>query len=204
MAQLAQALFLQAERRLTPEARELMQRAVAREPNQTTALGMLGMDAFERQDYARAVSYWSTLLSNLHPQSPQAEIIRQAQTRAKQLALASGDLAGIEVVVEAPAEIPEQGVLYVFAKAANGSAVPLAVVRSSPAGEWPKRVVLTPADAMRADLSLTQHEEIQLTARLSLSGAVTASSGDLQGDAGPLRWRDQQDPVRLVLDTRIP
>ena len=204
MAQLAQALFLQAERRLSPEARELMERAVALQPNQTTALGMLGMDAFEREDYPAAVDYWSTLLSNLHPQAPQAEIIRQAQTRAKQLALASGDLAGIEVVVEAPADIPQQGVLYVFAKAADGGALPLAVVRSSPAGEWPKRVVLTPADAMRADISLSQHEKIQLTARLSLSGAVTAGSGDLQGESGVLRWREHEGPVRLVLDKRIP
>lgn len=204
MAQLAQALFLQAERRLSPEARELMERAVALQPNQTTALGMLGMDAFEREDYPAAVDYWSTLLSNLHPQAPQAEIIRQAQTRAKQLALASGDLAGIEVVIEAPADIPQQGVLYVFAKAADGGALPLAVVRSSPAGEWPKRVVLTPADAMRADISLSQHEKIQLTARLSLSGAVTAGSGDLQGESGVLRWREHEGPVRLVLDKRIP
>lgn len=204
MAQLAQALFLEAERRLSPEARELMERAVALQPNQTTALGMLGMDAFEREDYPAAVDYWSTLLSNLHPQAPQAEIIRQAQTRAKQLALASGDLAGIEVVVEAPADIPQQGVLYVFAKAADGGALPLAVVRSSPAGEWPKRVVLTPADAMRADISLSQHEKIQLTARLSLSGAVTAGSGDLQGESGVLRWREHEGPVRLVLDKRIP
>ena len=204
MAQLAQALFLQAERRLSPEARELMERAVALQPNQTTALGMLGMDAFEREDYPAAVDYWSTLLSNLHPQAPQAEIIRQAQTRAKQLALASGDLAGIEVVVEAPADIPQQGVLDVFGKAADGGALRLAVVRSSPAGEWPKRVVLTPADAMRADISLSQHEKIQLTARLSLSGAVTAGSGDLQGESGVLRWREHEGPVRLVLDKRIP
>ncbi len=204
MAQLAQALFLQAERRLSPEARELMQRAVALQPNQTTALGMLGMDAFEREEYVAAVGYWSTLLGNLHPQAPQAEIIRQAQTRAKQLALASGELSGIEVVVEGPADIPGQGVLYVFAKAADGSALPLAVVRSSPAGEWPKRVVLTPADAMRADLSLSQHDQIQLTARLSLSGAVTPGSGDFQGEYGPLRWREHEGPVRLVLDKRIP
>ncbi|MBB3046218.1 cytochrome c-type biogenesis protein CcmH [Litorivivens lipolytica] len=204
MAQLAQAMFLQSQRRLTPEARALIQRAVELEPNQTTALGMLGMDAFERADYPAAVGFWSTLLNNLHPQSPQAEIIRQAQARAKQLALESGELPGIEVIVDAPEDLPQQGVLYVFARAVGGSSVPLAVVRQSPSGEWPKRVILTVADAMRPDLSLVQHEEVQLTARLSLSGAVVASSGDIQGESGPLRWREQSEPVRLVLDTRIP
>ncbi len=204
MAQLAQALFLRDGRKLGGEARQLMEQAIALDPRQTTALGMLGMDAFERGDYAGAVERWTALLSGLPPQSPQSRVIGEALAQAKKLALESGSLAGIAVTVT-PGEgvnLPDSGVLYVFAKAAQGPGFPLAVVRQPLGGEvsWPQRFVLTPADAMRPDMTLDAFDTVQLTARFSASGSVAAAPGDVEAQSDALDWRTLEGPVSLSLD----
>ena len=224
MAQLAQALFLQNGRKLDDESRELMRRAAELDATQTTALGMLGIDAFDRGDYAAAVDHWSLLLRNISPQAPQAEVIRHALERAKQMVSAEGaledavdsavkgtvdegEVEGIRVRISKGAlDLPRSGVLYVFAKAAEGPGFPLAVVRTpqSANADWPQEFLLTPQDAMRPDMTLDQFESVRLTARFSQSGTVTAASGDVEGSSGALNWRDLDAPVELVLDTRIP
>lgn len=207
MAQLAQALFLRDGRKLDGEARALMEQAIALDPAQTTALGMLGMDAFERGDYAQAVQRWTALLSSLSPQSPQSQVIGEALARAKQLALENGTLGGIVVLVDRAdsVSLPDQGVLYVFAKAADGPGFPLAVVRKPQSGDisWPQQFVLTPADAMRADMTLDKFEDVKLTARFSRGGSVAPTAGDVEGHSAQLRWRSLEGPVSLVLDSLV-
>ncbi|WP_372764274.1 tetratricopeptide repeat protein, partial [Litorivivens sp.] len=207
MAQLAQALFLRDGRKLDGEARALMEQAIALDPAQTTALGMLGMDAFERGDYAQAVQRWTALLSSLSPQSPQSQVIGEALARAKQLALENGTLGGIVVSVDRAdsVSLPDQGVLYVFAKAADGPGFPLAVVRKPQSGDisWPQQFVLTPADAMRADMTLDKYENVKLTARFSRGGSVAPTAGDVEGHSAQLRWRSLEGPVSLVLDSLV-
>ncbi len=207
MAQLAQALFLRDGRKLDGEARALMEQAIALDPAQTTALGMLGMDAFERGDYAQAVQRWTALLSSLSPQSPQSRVIGEALARAKQLALENGTLGGIVVLVDRAdsVSLPDQGVLYVFAKAADGPGFPLAVVRKPQSGDisWPQQFVLTPADAMRADMTLDKFEDVKLTARFSRGGSVAPTAGDVEGHSAQLRWRSLEGPVSLVLDSLV-
>lgn len=206
MAQLAQALFLQNGRQLNDEARQLMRRAAELDPAQTTALGMLGIDAFDRGDYPAAIDHWSLLLRNMSPQAPQADVIRHALERAKELASADGLVEGIRVTVSRGATpLPASGVLYVFAKAAEGPGFPLAVVRKPQSADasWPQEFLLTPKDAMRPEMTLEQFESVKLTARFSQSGSVTAATGDIEGSSGALNWRDLEAPVELVLDTRV-
>lgn len=216
MAQLAQALFLQNGRKLDDESRALMRRAVELDPTQTTALGMLGIDAFDREDYPAAIDHWSLLLRNISPDAPQADVIRHALARAKQMVSAGGvarkgsdesAVEGIRVRISKGAhELPRSGVLYVFAKAAQGPGFPLAVVRKPQNADasWPQEFTLTPQDAMRPDITLDQFESVKLTARFSQSGTVSAASGDVEGSSEAITWRDLDAPVELVLDTRIP
>lgn len=207
MAHLAQALFLQNDRRLNDESRALMRRAVEIDPSQTTALGMLGIDAFERQDYQAAIDHWSQLLRLLDPGAPQAQIISNALDRAREQASAEGVIEGIRVrVSQGDIDLPARGVLYVFARAADGPAFPLAVLRKPQHGEqsWPQSFLLTPEDAMRPEMTLREHDEVVVTARYSLSGSVTPATGDVEGRSAVLRWRELEQPLELVLDTRIP
>ncbi|WP_257252302.1 c-type cytochrome biogenesis protein CcmI, partial [Endozoicomonas sp. SESOKO3] len=62
-AQLAQVLFLANRNQVNGEVRGLYQDALSKDESNTTALGLKGIDAFEREDYKQAVQAWTKALS---------------------------------------------------------------------------------------------------------------------------------------------
>jgi hypothetical protein len=69
--------------------------------------------------------------------------------------------------------------LFVFAKAAQGPAIPLAIARLTVA-QLPARVTLTDAMSMMPNVTLSKFPRIILGARISKSGNAIAQSGDFQ------------------------
>lgn len=72
----ADALAVTRESRLAGEPAALLERALALDPNHAKALSLAGTAAFERQDYAAAVSRWERLLEVAPPHSPFVEPMR--------------------------------------------------------------------------------------------------------------------------------
>lgn len=70
--------------------------------------------------------------------------------------------------------------LFIFAQAANGPRMPLAVVRAS-AAELPREFRLDDSMAMTPAARLSGAKEVIVQARISKSGSATPSPGDLQG-----------------------
>ncbi len=111
-----------------------------------------------------------------------------AMATAAPAAAASGDPAAagegialrIVVAPELAARVPASAPLFVLARGAAGGP-PLAAIRRSSA-ELPLDVALTDANAMIPGTSLTQVDDLQLVARVSLTGRPVASSGDLYGE----------------------
>ncbi len=58
LAYAAQANYLAAGRELDPKSQALAEQSLAINPHQRTALGLLGMAAFERGQYRAAIQYW--------------------------------------------------------------------------------------------------------------------------------------------------
>lgn len=195
-AQYAQALYLAAERRLTPEAAAQAQLALQLDPDQATALGLLGIDAFERQDYAQALLHWRHLVRLLPAGSPNAELIQRGIDQAEQK-LGPAGLPGPRLVVavalapELAAAVPEGATLFVFARAAGGSPMPLAVVKME-AGKLPVTVTLDDSMAMAPGMNLSSAERVEVVARISASGQVRAAPGDLEGGSAPLAPKGSQ------------
>ena len=79
------------------------------------------------------------------------------------------------------ADLPADTAVFVYAKAASGPPMPLAVARRTLA-DLPFTVTLTDADAMMPAMRLSQFAEISVGARISLSGDAIAQSGDLYGE----------------------
>ena len=77
---------------------------------------------------------------------------------------------------------------------------PLAVVRHSTA-DLPETILLGDENAMIAGTTLTGIEELQFTARISLSGGPTAAPGDLFGQIN-YRWTNGNS-AELVIDTLV-
>jgi cytochrome c-type biogenesis protein CcmH len=87
--------------------------------------------------------------------------------------------------------------VYVFARAAEGPRLPLAIVKQA-AGSWPLRFTLDDSTAMSPDARLSSATSVVVVARVSRSGNATPQPGDLVGQTAPLS--PGSAPVRLVID----
>ncbi|MEM1111790.1 MAG: cytochrome C biogenesis protein [Pseudomonadota bacterium] len=103
LAYAAQAEFLAAGRVLDERSQMLAEQALAVNPHQRTALGLLGMASFERGQYRAAIGYWQRLLAVEPPDSESASMIQGVIT------LAEARLNGSDAVAEAPAATTEPG-----------------------------------------------------------------------------------------------
>ena len=84
-AELAQVLFSLADNTPTDEMQAHAQKALAADPTNAGALGLLGIAAFAREDYRAASTYWQAALTNTPPMSSSAEALRSGIKRAKVL-----------------------------------------------------------------------------------------------------------------------
>jgi cytochrome c-type biogenesis protein CcmH len=91
--------------------------------------------------------------------------------------------------------------LFVFAKAASGPQMPLAIARLT-AAQLPASVTLTDAMGMVPGLDLSQFPNVVVGARISRSGNATAQRGDLQ-TLNIAATTAQVESVHLVITDRI-
>jgi cytochrome c-type biogenesis protein CcmH len=99
-------------------------------------------------------------------------------------------------------KVPANALLFVFAKAASGPPMPLAVSRQ-PVGNWPVTLSLDDSMAMAPSLKLSAFDRYAITARVSASGQAMAQSGDLQGSL-QLSREQAGKPVELLIDSAVP
>jgi cytochrome c-type biogenesis protein CcmH len=75
--------------------------------------------------------------------------------------------------------------LFVFARAAEGPRMPLAIVRQ-PAGTMAVEVTLDDSSAMAPEFKLSGFPRVVVGARISRSGNATPQPGDLEGLSDPM------------------
>jgi len=217
LAALAETRFLGNDNRVTPEIRALLDRALAENPQETTALGLAGIDAFNREEFNEAIGYWRRALAQLG-QSPQAAAFERGIERARQ-ALAEngagqdtadetkespGEAVTLEVEVSLGPGVPFEPdqTVFVYARAWQGSPMPLAIKRLK-AGNLPGTIVLDETMAMSPNASLASADQVELVARLSQSGDAMARAGDWQASRGPVSLSNASEALSLVIDQRV-
>ena len=209
LAEYAQASFYMEGNRVGIRSRELARLALSKQPTNSTALGLLGIDAFEQKRYAEAINYWQSILQ-AHPNIGEAESLRIGIARARAMAgetaaPASEDAIAARLHLEvslAPellASVDPDDALFVFARAVAGPPMPLAAVRLR-AGDLPREVLLSDAQAMTPAAKLSMAEEVNLVARISKSGTPQGQKGDLEGKLGPIKVKTTQSKIKLVID----
>jgi len=198
LAQLAQAQFFANGRKLDKATESLLQDALAINPRDNTSLGLLGVAAYESENYLAAVGYWQRLLKLMNPNNPNTSAITNGITKAKsllspeQLAQLEKEIADsikarisitVDIADHLKAKLPKDADLFVLAKAQSGPPMPLAVQRLN-VQTWPVTVMLDDSMAMMDSLRLSEFDNVVITARISKSGVGNAKAGDLEGNSG--------------------
>lgn len=206
LAQLAQARYLLNGRQVDEQTQALLNRAFAINPQQATALGVLGIDAFAAGRYSEALTYWQSLLQVLPPNSAEAGVIAGGIAESKRLAMAAGDLQGLAVTVAVNADLgpTPAGVLFVVAKSADGSPMPVAAMRLPLSAaldqKWPVTVYLTDSDVIRQGKVLADFPELVVSAHISLAGTAIRRAGDWLAEPVDLGADAEASSIALTIN----
>ncbi len=229
LAYAAQAQYLAAGRTLSDSARLRAEQALATDPQQRTALGLLGMASFEQQQYRAAIEYWQRLLAleTSDSQSGQmiAEVIETARQRwgeadpgaaaafaasaaqavSSSSATATASGVGVTVRVAAPANTaigPADTVFILARNADTGSRMPIAVQRLTGA-QLPLTVRLDDGNSM-AGQKLSQTPSVIVAVQVSPDGRPGEDSASWLGEIGPVVPTIDDAPLEIVLRPNTP
>ncbi|HEX7248962.1 MAG TPA: c-type cytochrome biogenesis protein CcmI, partial [Burkholderiales bacterium] len=202
LADFADALAMARGQSLQGEPEKLVMRALEIDPQNLKALALAGTAAFHRNDFKRAAEYWERMLALVAPDSEDAKSIRENVNEAR--SRAGAPAAAVSAPAAKPGAAPHPGIrgtvrlsqklrdrlspgdtLFVFARAAEGAPMPLAILRRK-AGELPLEFALNDSMAMAPGMNLSAFQRVVITARVSKSGDAKAHPGDLQGASKPV------------------
>ncbi len=166
----------------------------------------------------------STVLSSVKAQIAEAEALRDgkpppaAAAAAPSSAIAAGDAETrgadasasaaprLTVRVTVDPSLAERvdptATLFVFARAASGPPMPLAIERLH-ASDLPATVVLDESKGMLPSMKLSTFAQVVVGARVSKSGDAMPQPGDLQALSPPLDVH-RTEPVELAIDEVVP
>jgi cytochrome c-type biogenesis protein CcmH len=207
---------------------ELVTLALQTDPNNTKALELAGIHAYQNQNFAQAVTFLDRLQPQLPPGTRYAQEILAMRNEAQRLAqlggdaqaagaqlpsapdgqgasaplaLAAGRIAGsVEVAAALQARVGDQDTVYLIARAGEGGP-PLAATRVK-VGRFPLSFSLDDSMAMNPANTLSGHKEVVVLARISASGNPIAQPGDLEGRITGVAVGAKD--VKLVIDRVLP
>jgi cytochrome c-type biogenesis protein CcmH len=204
LADFADALAMARGQRLEGEPARLIERALEIDPKNLKALALAGTVAFERQDYAAAAALWGRMLPLVPPDSEDARAISENVEEAKKLA-GIGSHPGVRGTVRLAPELRKQvkpdDTVFVFARAAEGPPMPLAVLRAR-AADLPLSFALNDTMAMAQGLTVSAHPRVVITARIAKSGSAKPTAGDLEGKSPPVA--NDASGVTVLIDQVVP
>jgi cytochrome c-type biogenesis protein CcmH len=217
----AESLALAGGGRLAGRPAELIARALAADPDHGHALALAGAAAFERKDWKGAIAHWERLAKQFPSGSEQGETVTRSLAAAREELAKAGTaaapskpapqaasagvkfrLAGsVRLSPALAAKASPEDAVFIFARAASGPPMPLAVLRKT-VKELPLEFTLDDASAMMAEGQLATLGELVVGARISRSGKANPQSGDLQGLSRPVKIGARD--IQVVIDSALP
>jgi cytochrome c-type biogenesis protein CcmH len=220
----AEALAQTSGNNFTGKAADLVEKAYQINKQDPNALWMMGIVAYQKQDFQGAIDHWEQVKVLLGPDNkdlnavdnaideargqmglgPQLPSIVQSEESTKPAAM-GGD-ASIELIVKLDPKLaskvnPDE-LVFIYAKALSGPPMPLAAVRKQ-VKDLPITVRLDDSMAMMPEMRLSAFPEVAVGARISKSGNPIAKSGDLEGEIKPVK-PGQSGPVMVLIDSIHP
>ena len=180
-------------------AASIAQRSLALDPEQTVALGVMGVVGFERRDFALAAEHWERLLALTPMDSPDRVVIAQGLTAAREALGEGGPTLKLVVEASPTVSLDPNTPVFVYARTGASEPAPLVVARVR-FGDLPTRLVLSDAMRMGPMGGLGDADTVEVIARAAVSGAVAPKAGDWQGLVGGVSVQDGE-VTRIVIDT---
>jgi cytochrome c-type biogenesis protein CcmH len=228
MIEYAEALALATPgRRFEGQSLQLLQDAMARQPTHQRGMWLLGIAAMQAGDPVAAIGHWERLQVLVGDDGEARDSLQQQIDAARAQAGIEGGPAldsppppgtpaapavaangvaprlTVEVDISAAlrASLRPSDVLFVYARAPEGSRMPLAIQRM-PASQLPTTVVLDDSTSMMPQLTLSSLPQVVVGARISRSGQAIPQSGDLEAQSDPVA-SGRSEPLRLTIDRVI-
>ncbi|MBI2732531.1 MAG: tetratricopeptide repeat protein [Aquabacterium sp.] len=220
-ADYADALAVTQGRTLEGEPTKLVAKALSLDANNFKALSLSGTIAYDKQDFKAAAALWERAVQHAPADNP--ELARQMQSAlddarqraglpAQQAAPApapppgeqrdiqtasGGTVSGmVSLAKELAGKVSPEDTVFIFAKAAQGPKMPLAIVRKQ-VKDLPYRFELTDAMAMAPQFKLSGFSDVVVGARVSRSGEAMPQPGDWSGQSQPVKVGTQGMEVRI-------
>lgn len=208
----ATALYYKNNQQITPDVQTLIDQALTLDPKDPSTLLLVGMNAFFNGQYTKAISAWETILSGDRPDIDRQAVMNAIDTAKMKLestAALSPQKAdknnsnsqvtlNVSVAPELKDKVATSDVLFVFARATDGSRMPLAATKIS-ANTLPAKVILDNSTNM-GSMKLSDAKNVEIIAVLSKHGSVRPQAGDLQGFIESLAVGNSAD---LVLNNLV-
>jgi len=213
LADLGEAIFMNDQSSITARAGQLFETALSIAPGNPKALFYAGLVAINRGDSQLGADRWEALLAS--PQPKEIEDIlrtRIAELRGEpppSLAAMADSSAepglgisiDVELSTEAESAVLPDATVFVIARDPAQPSPPIAAVRRR-AAELPAVITLSDADAMIPGRVPSAFAELELIARVSMSGNPIAQSGDWFGTL--TIQRGNSESVRIRIDQQVP
>jgi cytochrome c-type biogenesis protein CcmH len=212
LADYADALAMAQGRTLQGEPEKILKRALTADPNNAKALILAGTAAFDRGDKTNAARLWERALLVLPAESEMAKRTRESIAEAR----GSGPIAEVPEPAKAPgggrvsgivkidpklaAKVGPDDTVFIFARAAEGPRMPLAILRRQ-GRDLPVKFTLDDTMAMAPQMKLSAFPRVVVGARVSKSANASAQPGDLQGASAPIAVGSER--VSVIIDTEL-
>lgn len=229
LADYADTLAVANNRSMAGKPYELVKKALSLQPFHEKSLWLAGTGAYQQGDFQSAYQYWEKLLQIFPPGSENATQIQRNLGELKTLmaqqgiavpessgeavavasapAVAATGLSGnsvsgtVKLVPALAAGAAPEDTLFVFARAASGPRMPLAILRKQ-VKDLPVEFTLDDSLAMNPAMKLSNFPEVVVGARISKSGNAMPQSGDLQGLSEVVSVGTTEIPV--LINTVVP
>lgn len=195
LADYADALAVVNGRSFKGEPVDLLRRALALDAKNAKALLLTGAAFIETQNYTQAISFLekarsattdAAILHQIDGNIAQAKTLSGAPTASSQekkdvaAGVTKAQVSGRVWLAEAlRAKVSDQATLYVFARPADGSRMPVALMRKK-VSDLPLDFTLDDSLAMVAGNGMSKLSTVVVVARISIKGDVVPAAGDLE------------------------
>lgn len=218
----AQALLVTDDADNLQKAAQSLGLVLSKDPMNKDALSMLALIAQERGDLVEAKAAWEMLLSQLDKNDPRYNMIEQQLAKVSQGAAgvavadtkteaSSGESVTVDPatpkrrimltlqISDALAAKFKDASLFVVAKAAEGPPMPLAVQKLA-VFSGSRQIELNSNMVMQPGWGLDNVAQVQVSARISQSGAVAKTAGDPEIISELIELKDGQQELTLSLE----